>query len=90
MGLQLAFLHTCFEKVRVDVAIIEHLQYPTESYVFLTSRSGHRARLRDTYSSIEHINLLWLRNDHWDRGGLDAPQVCICWLSRLRSAWKRA
>lgn len=63
---KLAFLHALLQDgPPVDVAIIEHLQYPHGiSYVFLTFGvlSGHRARLRDNYSSIERINLLWLRN----------------------------
>jgi AraC-like DNA-binding protein len=63
---KIAFLHTLLRKgPPVDLAIIEHLQYPHGIlYVILTIGllRRHRARLRHTYSSIERINLLWLRN----------------------------
>lgn len=49
----------------IDLAIIQQLQYPQGVlYVILTILllRRHRARLRDNFSSLEHINLLWLRN----------------------------
>lgn len=49
----------------LDLAIIEQLQYPYGIlYVALTIGllRRYRARLKDTYSSTERINLLWLRN----------------------------
>lgn len=48
-----------------DLAVIQQLQYPHGIlYVFLTIRllRRHRARLRENFSSLERINLLWLRN----------------------------
>lgn len=48
-----------------DVALFEHLVYPHGLlYVFLTFGllRRHRARLRDNFSSVEHINLQWLQH----------------------------
>jgi AraC-like DNA-binding protein len=63
---KLAFLQDLFRNGPPRyVAIIEHLQYPQGIiYVFLTIGvlRSHRARMRQTHSSIERINLLWLRN----------------------------
>jgi AraC-like DNA-binding protein len=49
----------------LDLVIAEYLQYPHGiTYVALTIRllRRHQARLLETRSSIEHINLRWLRN----------------------------
>ena len=63
---KLAFLQDLFQNGPPRyVAIIEQLQYPHGIiYVFLTIGvlRSHRARMRQTQSSIERINLLWLRN----------------------------
>lgn len=63
---KLAFLQDLFQNGPPRyLAIIEHLQYPHGIiYVFLTIGvlRSHQARMRQTRSSIERINLLWLRN----------------------------
>jgi AraC-like DNA-binding protein len=63
---KIAFLHALLrEGAPLDVALIGHLQYPhVIAYVALTVRllKRHRARLRNTHSYMERINLLWLRN----------------------------
>lgn len=63
---KLAFLQHLFQNGPPRyLAIIEHLQYPHGIiYVFLTIGvlRSHQARMRQTRSSIERINLLWLRN----------------------------
>jgi AraC-like DNA-binding protein len=48
-----------------DLGLIELLQYPQGIlYAILTIGvlRRHRARLRDTYSWVERVNLVWLRN----------------------------
>jgi AraC-like DNA-binding protein len=63
---KLAFLQDLFQNGPPRyLAIIEQLQYPHGIiYVFLTIGvlRSHRACMRQTQSSIERINLLWLRN----------------------------
>ena len=63
---KVAFLQDLFQNGPPRyVAVIEQLQYPHGIiYVFLTIGvlRSHRARMRQTQSSIERINLLWLRN----------------------------
>jgi AraC-like DNA-binding protein len=62
---KLAFLEDMFRNGPPRyLAIIEHLQYPHGIvYVFLTIGvlRSHQARMRQTHSSIERINLRWLR-----------------------------
>lgn len=62
---KLAFLEDLFRNGPPRyLAIIEHLQYPHGIiYVFLTIGvlRSHQARVRQTHSSIERINLRWLR-----------------------------
>jgi len=63
---KLTYLHALFEHGPPrDLAIIEALQYPQGiAYVVLTIRllRRHRARLKESYSSTEGIDLLWLRD----------------------------
>jgi len=63
---KLAFLHALMrEGPPLDVAIIEQLQYPHGIiYMILTIRllQRHYAQVKTTHSSVERINLLWLRN----------------------------
>lgn len=63
---KLAFLDRIMrEGLPRDVALIEHLVFPHGLlYVFLTFRllRRHRERLRDNFSSVEHISLRWLQD----------------------------
>lgn len=63
---KIKFLHTLTQAGPPrDLAVIQQLQYPHGIlYVLLTIRllRRHRARLRENFSSLERINLLWLRN----------------------------
>jgi hypothetical protein len=63
---KIAFLRTLMNEGRpADLGLIEFLQYP-QGILYAILSIGvlrrHRARLRETHSWVERINLLWLRN----------------------------
>lgn len=63
---KIEFLHTLMQAGPPRyLVVIQQLQYPQGIlYVLLTIGllRRHRARLRESFSSLERINLLWLRN----------------------------
>lgn len=62
---KLAYLQALEQRTPLDLAIIEQLQFAHGiAYVALTIRllRTYRARLRDTHSTLDRINLSWLSN----------------------------